>query len=450
MSKKEQLTLLLWYVLKGVIHERSISYTHCEELNATALTSYIYKALDNVHLDIKDCVSQCYDGASVMSGPYTGVKSRILQDNPRATYIHCHAHQLNLALVDSCRSLPPASDFFSLLESLYVFISSSVPHSLFLTKQKELGLREITLVKLCNTTWSCRHASIKAIKATITALLATMEEIADGSGSRAKESQGLLYQAKSFPFFLSLVLFEKIFSITGNLSNLLQAEQLNYAGAAACIRATKQTLTNLRSDSEWLKIWEEAVNLATKHNIAVSPIRCRRRQCLPSRLVDGVVEGPRGVNTTISEYRTLVYYSTIDILLEEMNSRFNELNLSLPQSLQALVPNSDTFLDLDSLRPFLSHYGIDEDGIASELAVASTYLKEASPFSLLHHVYSHLYQVKECFPHLLHTLQDCHDNRCDYSISRVFILLFEENQDISSVNYLYVTGTTQPPCPVTD
>ena len=36
-SKKEQLTLILRYVLKGVIHERFISYYYCEELHAAAL-----------------------------------------------------------------------------------------------------------------------------------------------------------------------------------------------------------------------------------------------------------------------------------------------------------------------------------------------------------------------------------------------------------------------------
>lgn len=45
ISKKEQLTLILRYVLKGVIHERFISYSYCEELTAAALTSYIYDVL---------------------------------------------------------------------------------------------------------------------------------------------------------------------------------------------------------------------------------------------------------------------------------------------------------------------------------------------------------------------------------------------------------------------
>ena len=150
-------------------------------------------------LNITDCVSQCYDGASVMSGSLTGVCTRILQDNPKAIEIHCHAHQLNLALVDSCRTLPHASDFFALLESLYVFMSSSIPHSVLLRKQKEFKMREIRLVKLSDTRWLCRHASIKAIKATITAILAALEEISDGSGNRAIEARGLLYQVSLLP-----------------------------------------------------------------------------------------------------------------------------------------------------------------------------------------------------------------------------------------------------------
>ena len=120
-----------------------------------------------------------------MSSVNTGVKTRIQQDNPRAIYIHCHAHQLNLALVDTCRTLPHASDFFSLLESL---MSSSVPHSMLLKKQKDLKQNEIRLVKLSETRWSCRHTSIKAVKKTISAILATLEDISDESGSRAIES----------------------------------------------------------------------------------------------------------------------------------------------------------------------------------------------------------------------------------------------------------------------
>ena len=202
-----------------------------------------------------------------MSGPFTGVRSRILEDNPQSIYIHCHAHQLNLALVDCCRSLPHASNFFALLESLYVFMSSSVPHSLLLNKQKEMKIKE---VKLSDTRWSCRHTSIKAVKTIFAAILATLDEISDTTGTRAIEARGLLHQVQSFSFLLSLIICDKIFSITGNLSNLLQAEQINYSAAANCITATKTTLVNLRSEAKWRELRDEAVKLANSLNINVT------------------------------------------------------------------------------------------------------------------------------------------------------------------------------------
>ena len=407
ISKKEQLTLILRYVLNGVVHERFISYSYCEELHAAAITSYIYDALTGIGLSIANCVSQCYDGASVMSGSSTGVCTRILQDNPKAIYIHCHAHQLNLALVDCCRSLSYASDFFSLLESLYVYMSSSVPHSILLKKQKELKLREIELVKLSDTRWTCRHASIKAVKNTITAIIAALEELADNTGSRAIDARGLLHQVKSFSFLLSLILFERIFSITGNLSNLLQAKTINYAAAATSISATKTSLETLRSETEWKSIWDSAVELAGHQEITITPIRSRRQRHPPSLLSHSVIDTTTGITPDPAmEYRTSVYYASIDTLLGELNRRFSETNLSLLKSLQSLVPTSASFLQVSSLSPFLHHYDIDIDGITSEVITAGGFLKEASPpLSSIHDVYSHLYEAKECFPHLLQTIQ---------------------------------------------
>ena len=230
-----------------------------------------------------------------MSGSLTGVRTRILEDNPKAIYIHCHAHQLNLALVDSCRSLSHASDFFALLESLYVYMSSSVPHSVLLRKQKELKLKEIELVKLSDTRWSCRHSSIKSVKSTITAIIATLEELSDDSGSRAIEARGLLHQIKSFSFILSLILFEKIFSITGKLSDFLQSKTINYAAAATSISATKTALESLRSETEWQRLWDQAVQLAESLQITITPVRLRRHRQIPSSLSHSVIDTTTGV-----------------------------------------------------------------------------------------------------------------------------------------------------------
>ena len=119
----------------------------------------------------------------------------------------------------------------------------------------------------------CLHKSSKTI---ISAIIDTLEELSEGSGSRAVEARGLLFQVKKFQFLLSLIMFERIFSITAKLSDRLQAEHINYAAAAACIRATKETIQSLRCEEEWKKIWDEAVSMATEYCIAIESVRPRR------------------------------------------------------------------------------------------------------------------------------------------------------------------------------
>ena len=196
-----------------------------------------------------------------MRGNRSGVSRRIFDINPRATYIHCQAHQLNLVLVDSCKRNSSASEF-SLLESLYVFMASSISHSIFMSKQSEHGFKQkVHLKPLSDTRWSCRHASIVSIKSTISVIYDSLDEIIEGNDSnRVIQARGLLLQVT---FVVSLLLFEKLFSITGKLSDLLQAETLSYAAAARCITATKQTLRDIRAEEEWSAIWAEAVRNIT-------------------------------------------------------------------------------------------------------------------------------------------------------------------------------------------
>lgn len=180
-----------------------------------------------------------------MSGKCNGVSAGILDRNPKALYIHCCAHRLNLVQVNSCKKIACVAKFFSLLESLYIFLSGSVPHVTFV-KQSEImsgQKKHIQLQKLSDTRWSCCYTSIKAVKTSFPAVVATLEQLSEGSDSGwAVEAQELMFQMKSFQFLLFLLLLERIFSLTANLSDLLQAECLNYAAAASLIKATKETM----------------------------------------------------------------------------------------------------------------------------------------------------------------------------------------------------------------
>ena len=92
-----------------------------------------------------------YDGASVMSSFNCGVQSLIREKCSQAVYVHCCAYRLNPVLVDVVKQIPVASNFFALIEAVYVFLSSFKSHEQFISIQKSRGGREIRLCKLSDT-----------------------------------------------------------------------------------------------------------------------------------------------------------------------------------------------------------------------------------------------------------------------------------------------------------
>ena len=132
-SKQEQLAIVLKYVDEetAVQHEHFLTYVQATSLNASSLSTYILDTLKNNGLDPTLIVSQAYDGASVMSGRCSGVQKRIKEVAPVAIYIHCYAHCLNLALVDSTKHVSGAGGFCFNGHTLCVCIISKSTYCLY-------------------------------------------------------------------------------------------------------------------------------------------------------------------------------------------------------------------------------------------------------------------------------------------------------------------------------
>jgi len=69
-----------------------------------------------------------------------------------------------------------------------------------------------------------------------------------------------------------LFTFQNLFRITAKLSDVLQAEKLDFAGAAGYIEATVVTLKALRTTEDW-KIWENATKKAAIMHVCVESPR---------------------------------------------------------------------------------------------------------------------------------------------------------------------------------
>ncbi|XP_066969183.1 zinc finger MYM-type protein 1-like [Macrobrachium rosenbergii] len=138
ISEREQLSVVR-YLFDHTLHEEFLGFVRLRELNAEYLKTSICEMLLTCNIDAKNCVGQTYNGASVMSGTNSGVQKLFREEAaPEATYIHCYNHRLNLVIVDVLKSVKIADQFFGLLKSIYVFMSSAVLHELFLQKRNKL------------------------------------------------------------------------------------------------------------------------------------------------------------------------------------------------------------------------------------------------------------------------------------------------------------------------
>jgi len=109
--KTEQLSIVLRYLLHGTVYESFVGFVPTADLTAEGVSTQILCQLEKMKLDYKSMlVGQGYDGASVMSGKHKGVAKIIKDKATLALYVHCHAHRLNLALVDAVKAVNSVRD----------------------------------------------------------------------------------------------------------------------------------------------------------------------------------------------------------------------------------------------------------------------------------------------------------------------------------------------------
>ena len=100
---KEKLLVSLRYILDNVIHEVFLEFLEVERITGETLAQCIINFRTGLGLSLSDLRGQCYDGATNMAGAKSGCKTLILREAPKAIYVHCAAHRLNLAIVSACK-----------------------------------------------------------------------------------------------------------------------------------------------------------------------------------------------------------------------------------------------------------------------------------------------------------------------------------------------------------
>ena len=85
------------------VKEVCFDFVYLDKTDGERISRAIIECLSKHGIDITKARGQAYHGASAMSSSRVGVQARIRALAPRALYVHCNSHVLNLSIASSCQ-----------------------------------------------------------------------------------------------------------------------------------------------------------------------------------------------------------------------------------------------------------------------------------------------------------------------------------------------------------
>jgi hypothetical protein len=258
-SKKEQIAIVLRFVNKdGFIQERFFDIVYVKDTSASSIKNEISAVLSQHRLDIQNIRGQGYDSSSNMHGEWKGLQALFLNDCPYAYYVHCFAHQLQLALVTASREVVFVHKFFSNLNfTINVVGASCKRHDELQTTQVVeiahlLAIDELkigkwanqigTLKRAGNTRWSSHYQFICSLVRLFSATCLVLKNIInEGSTYSQRGNPNTAYKMITpVQFIFILHLMKEIMAITDALCQHLQQKSQDILTAMQLVNNTKK------------------------------------------------------------------------------------------------------------------------------------------------------------------------------------------------------------------
>ena len=114
-----------WVDESYVVYDDIIGMIEVPETDVLTISSAVKDVLVRCFLPLRQCRGQAYDGASNMAGHLAGVATRLQMEEPKAHYVHCLAHSLNLCLQECSAKCSTVRDVLSFTHELINLIHAS-------------------------------------------------------------------------------------------------------------------------------------------------------------------------------------------------------------------------------------------------------------------------------------------------------------------------------------
>uniref|UniRef100_A0A7N0SZK7 HAT C-terminal dimerisation domain-containing protein n=1 Tax=Kalanchoe fedtschenkoi TaxID=63787 RepID=A0A7N0SZK7_KALFE len=306
---------------------------------------------------------QGYDNGSNMKGKHQGVQKRLLEVNPRALYMPCACHSLNLTLCDMAQSCVKVVSFFGVIQRIFILFSSSVKRWKILLD----NVPNFTVKSLSNTRWESRIKS--------------------------SEAESLVNMLENFEFLLGMV-----------ICKILQSSSMCVGNAIQQIQGMMSFFENYRING-----FESSLNIAKKiaSEMDVEAKFPTKRSKFRKKSFDEN-DNEEDVQTPEESFRIKYFLVVVDMAITSLENRFE--NLKTFNSIFGFLFDAKSLKSLthDELRECclkfhttFSHdnaIDVDLDDLYSELKVLQVTLPNdcISSLKILEFV-----KVVDCYPNVM-------------------------------------------------
>eukprot|EP00258_Populus_trichocarpa_P027199 XP_024443218.1 uncharacterized protein LOC18094291 [Populus trichocarpa] len=277
---------------------------------------------------------QGYNGASNMRGEWNRLQALFINDSPYAYYVHCLAHQLQLALIAAAREISDVHTFFQNLifiinivsasckrnDELRAFQTATIEHLVDIGEiETGKGVNQVGgLQRPGDSRWSSHFKSICSLIKMYGATCLVLENIAlDGSTYSQRGDVAFSFKLlMSFDFAFILHIMKDVMGITDMFCQALQQKSQDILNVMHLVTTTKTLIKKLIDDG-WKTLLEEVTSFYKHQDIEVLDMDA----CFSS-----VGRSRRKQKSVIVEhhYRVDIFTAIIDQQLQELNNKFNE------------------------------------------------------------------------------------------------------------------------------
>ena len=374
ISNMEQVSLYLRYVKDGEIHESFIGFVEAESTTGLSLFKLIKDILMGHSLNLNDLVGQGYDGASNMSSERVGVAGLMLQEAPRAIYIHCYGHQVNISTQKSMTSVKAFRNCLGTVQEIYNFIEASPKrHTVFKRIQEDRNENELHLKSQSKTRWANRKEATKNLLKRLSAVLQTLFTIDERDPKLTSKCNGLIASILSFEFIFSLEIVNDVLHLIDGLSTHLQSVNMDVSSAQILAEGTIEALRRDICENNFSGVWDRATAKSNELKQILGNLDPELLSQHPSISFKEPVLPRNSTYTDVkSYYREELHNKGIQQSVIELEARFNKPHQNIICALTKVVmePNKTNIdAEIDIVSDF---YGIDKPSLISGRKIVAT------------------------------------------------------------------------------